>query len=712
MKKSIFGILCMMIIIIGAAGLWSRYGQLVTESDSEEAVHGEEKETDQTYYFMAKGEQFYQVKDGEEEAFFVKGVNMGLGKPGYFPGEVAITKEEYKRWFEWIGEMNANTVRVYTVQSPEFYEAFYDYNKSHNKHLYLLQGIWYDEAVLEETSDVFDEKVLEAVYRDIKNLTDIFHGNAVIEKMTGHAGGEYKWDISPYVMGWILGIETDARMIEVANENHPDITAYDGTYFYIQNASAVEVLWTMMADYATNYEMATYQMQRPISFSNWLTTDILDHPDEPFEKEDKYELNEQKLEWKEGFEAGVFATYHIYPYYPDFLYCDEKYTNYLDENGEINTYKAYLEDLKAAYDIPILVGEFGVPASRGKTHESPYSHHDQGHMDETEQSEAILLMLDDIVETGYAGAIVFTWQDEWFKRTWNTMDYSNPDRRAYWCDVQTSEQHYGIMEFVPSMTGIPVVIDGNKWEWIEEYEIASNDTVSLSARTDAAYLYLMIEAKDIDFDEEELVIPMDITPNSGSKEYEKYRFNWPADFVIYIDGKENSRVLVQSYYDIYSYDYVEYDTDIRADEETLKKDSNIFNPIYLLIERELLLPSSGRTIPLVKFETGKLQYGTTKEISEDYNSLTDFCYQEGILEIRIPWGLIGFRDPSQKEIQHDFRETKGHGGIFIDQITLGVYGIGEDIESADFTWENWDMTNYTERRRKVYYDLQERFGEL
>ncbi|MRH43354.1 hypothetical protein GH741_11760 [Aquibacillus halophilus] len=51
----------------------------------------------------------------------IKGVNIGMAKPGHFPGEVAITEEEYYRWFKLIGEMNANTIRVYTIHPPGFY---------------------------------------------------------------------------------------------------------------------------------------------------------------------------------------------------------------------------------------------------------------------------------------------------------------------------------------------------------------------------------------------------------------------------------------------------------------------------------------------------------------------------------------------------------------------------------------------------------------
>ena len=39
-------------------------------------------------------------KDGEWKSTFLTGVNMGAAKPGTFSGELAITKEEYLRWFK------------------------------------------------------------------------------------------------------------------------------------------------------------------------------------------------------------------------------------------------------------------------------------------------------------------------------------------------------------------------------------------------------------------------------------------------------------------------------------------------------------------------------------------------------------------------------------------------------------------------------------
>lgn len=57
--------------------------------------------------------------------FEIKGVDLGAGIPGHFATEYAIDKETYLRWFGMIREMGANTIRVYTILSSDFYEAVY-----------------------------------------------------------------------------------------------------------------------------------------------------------------------------------------------------------------------------------------------------------------------------------------------------------------------------------------------------------------------------------------------------------------------------------------------------------------------------------------------------------------------------------------------------------------------------------------------------------
>ena len=94
------------------------------------------------YMSKVEGKDFYIYADGEWEKKFLKGVNIGAAKPGHFPGELAITKDEYLRWFQYISDMNAEVIRAYTTLNPAFYDALYEFNKNSKKPLYLIQGVW------------------------------------------------------------------------------------------------------------------------------------------------------------------------------------------------------------------------------------------------------------------------------------------------------------------------------------------------------------------------------------------------------------------------------------------------------------------------------------------------------------------------------------------------------------------------------------------
>ena len=77
----------------------------------------------------------------------IKGINLGVTKPGYFPGDMGVTKDDYLRWFQLIGAMNVNAIRVYTLHPPSFYEALLEYNSQAAQPIYLFHGIWVDEEV-------------------------------------------------------------------------------------------------------------------------------------------------------------------------------------------------------------------------------------------------------------------------------------------------------------------------------------------------------------------------------------------------------------------------------------------------------------------------------------------------------------------------------------------------------------------------------------
>ncbi len=704
MKKFMFFIFALIVFVITV----KNYGYLVRN-------HLSLFEADNlTYIAKVDDKDFYIYKYGSWHKEFIKGVNMGAAKPGYFPGEFGITKEDYLRWFRSIGEMNANSIRVYTILSPAFYEAFYEYNQTAVRPLYLFQGVWVNEEDIIALGDAQHPQIKNQLKEDIKTLVDIIHGNASISEKRGHASGLYTKNISPYVAGWILGIEWEPHFVIGTNEQNLHVSSFEGKYLYTKDSSPFEAFLCEIGDFTIDYETVNYAMQRPLSFTNWVTTDMLSHPNEPLEEEDMVSVNTEHIRKTEQFVPGLFASYHIYPYYPDFMNYQKNYTTFQDEDGQINTYRAYLRDLIKEHTVPVMVAEFGIPASRGKAHESIHMGFHQGNIDEKSQGEMIAFMLSNIYEEGYCGGLVFAWQDEWFKRTWNTMDLDIPDRRAYWSNPQTNEQQFGLLAFDPGEKESIVYVDGNPKEWKNDQPFIQNNHFKLYARSDEKYLYLYADIEAFDFNEDQFIIPIDVTPKSGNLFMRDMDliFSQPIDFLVTINTKENSRITVDAYYDAFQYIYGSTLEMIDVQKVYETQNSGIFNPIYLALNRPLFLPEDKVMLPFLKYETGRLHFGNANPKSSHFDSLADFHVNNNHLEIRIPWQLLNIMDPSTKKVMDDFHEK-----TIVPTAIEGIYIGGTLIRSeASYTsdlefysWESWDLPTYHERLKPSYYTLQNAF---
>lgn len=653
------------------------------------------------YPSRVEGKEFQIYTGSGWEELFLTGVNIGAGKPGAYPGQVAITTQEYLRWFEQIGALGANVIRVYIPQSPAFYQALYHYNASAPRPLYLLQGVYVDENEVLQYHDVYaaDSHLWTDFAQDIRDAADMIHGNAHIPQKVGKAWGNYRWDVSEYVIGWILGIEWEAELVIGTNEANPGQTAFQGTYIYTENASPFEVFLARAAETAVAYETEHYGEQRPVALSNWPTTDPLEHPNEPNPKlEDAVSVNTDHILPTESFAPGLFASYHVYPYYPDFMLYDEKYL----QDDPINPYRAYLQELNDFIQVPLLVAEFGVPTSRGITHLNPVTGLHHGGLTETQQGEALVSMLSDIRETGCMGGVVFSWQDEWFKTTWNTTDLDLPDHRASWHDVQTSEQNYGLLSFDPGVAGKGVTVDGDGSEWSRRDLVLEDAGRSLSVRQDEAYLYLKLQVED--FDGQVYDIPIDTLPGQGNTSYRGRSLERGADFLLRIDGRDNSALLVDPYYDpnlmLYEYSITPSFPQWEFDRYHTP-DSGEFHPVRQVVNRTMTLPETGRVIPFGTVDTGRLEYGTDLAAGAD-----------GTVEVRIPWLSLNVRDPSTRQIMADLHQSQNIESQTAEEFWFGLAAEGEDasVVFSPYVLEGWEVPTYHERLKDSYPILQAALG--
>jgi len=653
-----------------------------------------------------------RTEGGSFEPFFVKGVDIGAAKPGFWPGEFGIERDDYARWFQQIGAMHANTIRVYVPQMPAFYDALLEYNLTAKQPLYLMQGIYMNEELIVRDLDAYggNGELIEIFERDLRNTVDVIHGNAVVEKLPGNAGGTYTSDVSNYVIGYLPGIEFAADFILGTNEKNPEKTTFSGTYVYTENASPFEVFLAESQEYLIGYEQEHYGVQRPIAITNWVTADPLTHPGEPNPKmEDAVSIDVEHIKATAANTAGFFASYHVYPYYPDLMSYDPQYVS----GDNPNPYRAYLVDLIAYHSMPVLVAEFGIPTSRGKTHENIITGFNQGNVEETRQGEMLISMMRDIRETGCMGGLIFSWQDEWFKRTWNTTDQEEAERRPYWFSVESPEKTFGLLAFDPGET-TAVLVDGKTNEWSAKDVVTESNGMKLSVKSDEAYVYFLVETGSIRFGTDPIYIAVDTIPGQGNTSYNDVSFDNAADFLIQLNGAENSALLVDPYYDVFQYQYSIQTQLVDPIDHQSDKNSGTFTEVYAAMSRDLILPGTGEIIPFSKFDAGKLTYGVSDPNSKNYNSLADFYAGDGVIELRIPWLLLNVRDPGTKNIIADWNVTGAVTGQTVDSFSFGVFSktAGSSVPFGSYVWQSWDLPTYHERLKKSYAIVSDYFDTL
>lgn len=645
--------------------------------------------------------------------FEIRGVNLGVGKPGHFATEFAITEDEYMRWFRQIQDMGANTIRVYTINSPAFYEAFYQYNRDNPNPLYLLHGLWVNDYAQYSHMNAYDKDFINPILSEAKELVDVIHGRRNLNYGDSITDGKYRRDISPWVLGYILGVEWEDITVAFTDQMQKEMPRYEGTYFYAtEDASPFESVLARLGDTVASYESRRYKTQRLIAFSNWPTTDPLTYSPETSRMFLKIaRVDVEHIKTTESFLSGQFASYHIYPYYPDYLRYTPDVSPFIDEHGRSNTYRAYLKTITSHHSMPVVVSEFGVPSSRGRAQIDYGRGFDQGFMSEAEQGEALVTCYEDIMSAGCSGSIVFTWQDEWFKRTWNTMHATDLTQTAYWSDYQTNEQYFGLLSFDPGKTQSVCYVDGDASEWTGTDLVSKAGQFSISVKYDERFIYFLVEGATED---SAVYLPLDITPKTGSTVCAdpKLAFERGADFLMILDGKDNSRVLVQERYECLRATFGNYVYGFDPYEFPPEKDTDAFVPIRMIMQLAAVyseVPAAERRAEI--YETGLLLQGNANPSDAAFNSLADFCYGDGFVEVKLPWQLLNFSNPSKMQVHDDYYAHYGVENLSVKSFWVGAGTSDEVISMTEVPLKGWgNRVTYHERLKASYYRMQELWG--
>ena len=142
-----------------------------------------------------------------------------------------------------------------------------------------------------------------------------------------------------------------------------------------------------------------------------------------------------------------------------------------------------------------------------------------------------------------------------------------------------------LLSFDPGNEKSVCYVDGDISEWTEKDIVITNkDGSSVSMKYDEKFVYIMVKKDGFDINNDKLYIPIDTTQKSGSNYCENYdiRFDRAVDFLIVIDGKDNSRMLVQERYEsirsTYSEEFYGFNTYIQGN--IPEKDSPAFKKIW------------------------------------------------------------------------------------------------------------------------------------
>ena len=710
MKKYIILVLCIILSITILDYLYFYKGNLFINSNSKiECVS------------KSDNENIYLLSDGNYEVFDLKGVNLKFTKPGHYSSEYKITKDEYINWFHEIQDLGANVIKIEDIGNPVFYEAFYEYNSSNPKKIYLIQGISENESKIKSKYAAIDQEFYSEYLKHCKNVIDIVHGRHKIRKDKELLPWKYKYDISQWVYGYSLGATWLSDFVVYTNESRPQLEQYNGEYISTSNANNFEIFLAKIMNQMIDYEVEKYSMQHSMTFENSLNTSPLNFNENiEFIKKKYGSIDIENINKEKSFEGALYVSYNIFSFDLDFI---------LYEDNTNNTpYYELLHRLNEHHKKPVVISNIGNPSSRGVT----YNEKDiikYGNLSEIEQGQDIVSQYQDIIQTGTAGAIVKDWQDDWNSITWNTNKLVDLDNNVYWHDVQTPNQSFGILSFEPGSKKSLCYIDGNDKEW-KDKEITKQNDYSISMKYDSEYLYFLVKKENLDIDHEHFFIPIDTIQQIGSKDCKNLNLKTSelSDFIIEINGKDQSRVWVNDRYDTNEFingDLINRDFNIY--ENVPNKNSGNFHKIYSMLNNlEFYYVHRTHEVDRIEFkdfdftgnirnytvnktyETGKLTYGNANPKSPNFNSLADFCAGDGFVEIKIPWGLLNFADPTEMMIHDDYYENYGVEYIPIKSMNVGVGDGTSVIQMSPFELEKLGKEpKYHERLKESYYILQE-----
>jgi tetratricopeptide (TPR) repeat protein len=715
--------------------------------------------------YRASDGSMWRFESGIWEKYYVAGVNFGPGSPGYFGSDPTLDGLAYAKYLEQAAQLNANVIRVYTLLPPSFYRAFKHASAGGAK-LLLYQQIWIDTP---PGGDLFSPDFTEKSKAEIRYVVDALHGRGDVPRKIARGSGLYSEDIADRTGAILLGREIEPSTAIQTNSAHPDETNYAGEYIQIGNATATEVWFARMMDYLISYETRVYNWQHPVAVVNWPPLDPLTHPTEstlreevkfridageklalpqgPQDDDDSVSIDEAKFRQTPGFRAGLFASYHVYPYYPDFLTNDPVYLSAKDRRGP-NPLAAYLQKLRDHIPYPLVITEYGIPSSMGISHFHPLGWNHGGHT-ENQQAALLVRFARTLREVNCAGGIVFELFDEWYKHNWLTAEFEKPLERAdLWINELDPEKRYGLIGFRTSKWQLFADLPG---AWDNETTFHNSDGSQMQCASDEGFLYIRLSGvcaecfapakKKRVKKTNTYAIAIQTLPGTGAQKvpFANLKITGGINFMLVLDSVKTARLLIADNYN----PYMEAPQTAEGGDQGLVyrrgytpklTDPGSFVEQFVVTNRQRFA-RDGTFFPSIRYSRSRLRFGNGNPASRDYDSLGEWFADTAkhTIIVRLPWGKLLVTDPSSRQVFSGFDANAQLRSTLSPSIGLAFFVLSQNKKSdvssmklltsypaaedrvirtlATLAWRTWDTVSPEMYLKMSYYALQKEFNE-
>ncbi len=235
-----------------------------------------------------------------------------------------------------------------------------------------------------------------------------------------------------------------------------------------------------------------------------------------------------------------------------------------------------------------------------------------------------------------------------------------------------------------------ILIDGDTKDWDKmPHKLGtSNNQFSVSISHNEEFVYFLVEKNDkssswnfqtVDGENggnvagDELYIPVDVA-DGGSASVKLFSSIEPgssgepirtipnlsinADLVIHISNR--STVYINQDYDIgflfgYTSTQIKDKGSFRGVPSANQGKLGNYRPYSLILSTPLTNPETGESFPIEYTPLGDLNYGISDPSRSEYSERVHWFTKDNVLELRLPWMMLGFMDPSSKKVQYSYQ---------------------------------------------------------